>query len=152
MLYIYIYIYIYIYVHLGIENCGWSCFCCVGRSGGTFTSLRTHKLWYIAICDIDTYLWIYDSLKNKLLCFGQDFQKPAMRFTSIMSCHFIIVFNYTSLDLFCVWKQNRHDDVIKWKHFPRNWPFVRGIHRSRWIPHTKASDAELWCVLWSASE
>ena len=37
-----------------------------------------------------------------------------------------------------------HDDVIKWKHFPRNWPFVRGIHRSRWIPHTKASDAELW--------
>ena len=27
-----------------------------------------------------------------------------------------------------------YDDVIKWKHFPRNWPFVRGIHRSRWIP------------------
>ena len=25
-----------------------------------------------------------------------------------------------------------HDDVIKWKHFPRYWPFVRGIHRS---PH-----------------
>ena len=25
---------------------------------------------------------------------------------------------------------NIHDDVIKWKHFPRNWPFVRGIHRS----------------------
>ena len=24
----------------------------------------------------------------------------------------------------------RHGDVIKWKHFPRNWPFVRGIHRS----------------------
>ena len=25
---------------------------------------------------------------------------------------------------------NPHDDVIKWKHFPRYWPFVRGIHRS----------------------
>ena len=25
---------------------------------------------------------------------------------------------------------NKHDDVIKWKHFPRYWPFVRGIHRS----------------------
>ena len=24
----------------------------------------------------------------------------------------------------------QHDDVIKWKHFPRNWPFVREIHRS----------------------
>ena len=23
-----------------------------------------------------------------------------------------------------------HDGVIKWKHFPRYWPFVRGIHRS----------------------
>ena len=22
------------------------------------------------------------------------------------------------------------DDVIKWNHFPRYWPFVRGIHRS----------------------
>ena len=26
-----------------------------------------------------------------------------------------------------VWQ---HDDVIKWKHLPRYWPFVRGIHRS----------------------
>ena len=23
-----------------------------------------------------------------------------------------------------------HEDVIKWKHFPLHWPFVRGIHRS----------------------
>ena len=23
-----------------------------------------------------------------------------------------------------------HNDVIKWKHFPRYWPFIRGIHRS----------------------
>ena len=23
-----------------------------------------------------------------------------------------------------------HDDLIKWKHLPRYWPFVRGIHRS----------------------
>ena len=34
-----------------------------------------------------------------------------------------------------VWTSNLqnlspHDDVIKWKHFPRYWPFVRGIHRS----------------------
>ena len=35
-----------------------------------------------------------------------------------------------------------------WRHhmetFPRYWPFLR------WIPLTKASDAELWCFLWSA--
>ena len=27
-----------------------------------------------------------------------------------------------------IWK-TWHDDVIKWKHFPRYCPFVRGIHR-----------------------
>ena len=48
-----------------------------------------------------------------------------------------------------LWK---HDDVIKWKHFLCYWPFVRGIHRSRWIPRTKASDVELWCFLWSGPE
>ena len=34
-----------------------------------------------------------------------------------------IIFTFGRLDL-------THDDVIKWKHFPRYWPFVRGIHRS----------------------
>ena len=28
------------------------------------------------------------------------------------------------------WDTLLHDDVIKWKHFPRYWPFVRGIHQS----------------------
>ena len=27
-------------------------------------------------------------------------------------------------------KSDDHDDVIKWKYFPRYWPFVREIHRS----------------------
>ena len=27
-------------------------------------------------------------------------------------------------------RHQAHDDVIKWRHFPRYWPFVRGIHRS----------------------
>ena len=31
----------------------------------------------------------------------------------------------------CIWAMAPcvHDDVIKWKHFPRYWPFVRGIQR-----------------------
>ena len=36
-----------------------------------------------------------------------------------------------------------HNDIIKWKHFPCYWPFVRGCL-------TKVSDVELWCFLWSA--
>ena len=31
---------------------------------------------------------------------------------------------------FNIWLKKIHDDVFKWKHFPRYWPFVRGIHRS----------------------
>ena len=27
------------------------------------------------------------------------------------------------------WTRFAHDDVIKWNHFPRYWPFVRRIHR-----------------------
>ena len=26
--------------------------------------------------------------------------------------------------------RHSHDDVIKWKNFPRHWPFLRGMHRS----------------------
>ena len=29
-----------------------------------------------------------------------------------------------------VYMHCHYDDVIKWKHFPRYWPFMRGIHRS----------------------
>ena len=54
----------------------------------------------------------------------------------------------------------------KWRHFrfsehvtPSNENIFRVTGHlcgeftgPRWIPHTKASDAELWCFLWSASE
>ena len=49
-------------------------------------------------------------------------------------------------------KDSWQGDVIKWEHFPRNWPFMRGLTGPRWIPLTKASDAELLCFLWSAPE
>ena len=51
-----------------------------------------------------------------------------------------------------------YDIPMIWKWFPHYWPFVMGIQGHcripghRWIPHTKASDAELWCFLWSAPE
>ena len=39
------------------------------------------------------------------------------------------------------------DDVIMWWHHQ-----METFPRHRWSPLTKASDAELWCFLWSASE
>ena len=44
---------------------------------------------------------------------------------------------------------HHHDDVIKWKHFPLHWPLCGEFTGHRWIPHTKATDAELSCFLWS---
>ena len=41
-------------------------------------------------------------------------------------CNIWFIHSFTSLTRSHV----KNDDVIKWKHFPRNWPFVRGIHRS----------------------
>ena len=42
-----------------------------------------------------------------------------------------------------------HDDVIKWKDFPR---YCGEFIGHRWIPLTKASDSVLCCFLWSAHE
>ena len=40
---------------------------------------------------------------------------------SMLYVHGLLWFQYSKSD---------HDDVIKWKDFPRYWLFVRGIHRS----------------------
>ena len=45
-----------------------------------------------------------------------------------------------------------HDDVIKWKHFSCYCPLYGEFTGDRWIPLTKASDAELWCFLWFGPE
>ena len=37
----------------------------------------------------------------------------------------------SKLAVFPITLQNSHDDVIKWKHLPRYWLLVRGIHRSQ---------------------
>ena len=43
-------------------------------------------------------------------------------------------------------------DVMKWKNFRVTGHLCGESTGPRWIPHTKASDADLWCFLWSASE
>ena len=40
-------------------------------------------------------------------------------FDIVKHCHHVIILS-----------NHTHDDVMKWKHFPRYWSFVRGIHRS----------------------
>ena len=42
-------------------------------------------------------------------------------------------------------KYTSHDDVIRWKHLPRYWPFVWGIHRSQRTV-MRSFDVSLICV------
>ena len=49
-----------------------------------------------------------------------------MFLNSLMFCFHRLCFILSSQSILSAF----HDDVIKWKHFPRNWPFVREIHRS----------------------
>ena len=53
---------------------------------------------------------------------------PRVRFLCIVSDHVHKLLTNGTRHMFCL--LSLHDDVIKWKHFPRYWPFVRGIHRS----------------------
>ena len=54
-----------------------------------------------------------------------DFQhkRPVMR--KVFPCHDVVM-----LWAFKLPNQTDNDDFTEWKHFPRYWPFVRGIHRS----------------------
>ena len=46
-----------------------------------------------------------------------------------------------------------HDDIIKWNHFPRCWPFLRGIRRPPVnSPHKGQWLRALMFSLWSAPE
>ena len=40
------------------------------------------------------------------------------------------LYTHTRTEDFISWMMVHHDDVIKWKIFPRYWPFVRRIDRS----------------------
>ena len=59
---------------------------------------------------------------------------PALRLKWLMWDMSINPLMPTLVSLVCHTKHlplcHTHDDVIKWKHFPRYWPFVREIHRS----------------------
>ena len=77
--------------------------------------------------------------------------KLALKDVDKINCH-LNKQNMTSLNRTQIRLYLRHNDVVKWKHYSRHWPFVRGIHRPPVVSLTRTSDAELWCFLWSVPE
>ena len=65
--------------------------------------------------------------KTDLACF-HNARPPVIRFFLLM--FFVAYPCKHPIIVYSLYESNAHDDVIKWKHFPRYWPFVRGIHRS----------------------
>ena len=55
-----------------------------------------------------------------------------------MYLHFLSFLDAKELEIL---PYGAHDDVIKWKHFSRYWPFERGIHRSP----VNSSHKGQWC-------
>ena len=54
-------------------------------------------------------------------------QWTGLSLVQVIAC---TIFWWISLHSFICRQQYVHDDVIKWKHFSCDWPFVRVIHRS----------------------
>ena len=91
--------------------------------------------WRMSMCCCETLkVWNYhiDSFVNTAVSPVQYLQCVSNgRYCSLALSHpYIYVYKYFwTVILPCnPWG---HDDVIKWKHFPRNWPYVWGIH---WSP------------------
>ena len=65
-------------------------------------------------------VWLY-SLTLKTTLYSRRFNEDSAQ-SDLPYCWICHRLHFTDLP--------QHEDVIKWKHFPRYWPFVRGIHRS----------------------
>ena len=62
---------------------------------------------------------------------------------------FFIILIYPQFLLFIICPITQyHDDVIKWKHFPRYWPFLRGIHRSPVTGRLNTRLSKQWWGWW----
>ena len=66
-----------------------------------------------------------------------------IRILTYMCCSVVFTLTEDTLD---------YDDVIKWKLFRVTGHLCGEFTGHRWIPRTKACDAEPWCYLWSAPE
>ena len=61
---------------------------------------------------------------------GYEHQLPARRQMAL----FIWMTNISRKHFGSRVENKKHNEIIKWKHFPRYWPFVRGIHkRNPWV-------------------
>ena len=76
--------------------------------------MNTQNVYVVTLQTISNPDYLYDTKTRSSLCLPMTGQSDSHRAQFHNNIRHILV----------------HDDVIKWKHFPRYWPCVRGIHRS----------------------
>ena len=91
-----------------------------------------HAASYVSLDHNEAFMLRDLEIRNTLR-----FNKMAQSLKTTQSNVLYRVLNFTEV---CWWnwhpatvvkgEEQAHHDVIKWKHFPRYWPFVRGIYRS----------------------
>ena len=95
-----------------------------------YMSLAIICIQYMKIANRYKLIITYDmETLSVLLALCEGNPSVTDRFPSHRSSNAGLNLNH-SLSLQCHEKKQLLDDVMKWKHFPRYWPFVRGIHRS----------------------
>ena len=88
-------------------------------SGYRLTNDQLHHAKHIRIYSTSQELCTWIALCRVLSWFGS---------ASFFSYHLRSL--HTLVTVLLKQRENYHEDVSKWKHFPHNWPFVQGIHRS----------------------
>ena len=123
---------------------------------GCQQTLSAFQIWWIRRYDSfpESNFFFIQHLDYKIgggngICLWKDYVTSALYYHySLNHYHKIKYFQF----LLKYFPKSSHDDVIKWKNFPRYWPFVRGIHRSPVNSQNKGQWRGSWCLLWSAPE
>ena len=122
-------------MHIGIAYLRWR-----GKRSRHSRRMRTRNLTYLARGpwrnykrNIDQVATVYDTLDGN----NVSFYHSHLRCLSIRKSYFFFLFTQRWDPIYFNWLSTtcQHDDVLKWKHFPRCCSLLRGIHRLPVIPN-----------------
>ena len=93
---------------------------------------KTFPCHYAIWWQVKNCTWLY---RVRCLCdfYNSNFivrWKSNILFVFTIINHSIYELKHTRVSHWLCKNHPQHDDVIKWKHFPGYWPYVRRIHRS----------------------
>ena len=102
----------------------WNIFGVTGHLCGEFTGPRWKPLTKASDAELWCFLWSTPWIN------GWVNNRKAGDLRRHRAYYDVSVMYGMNVNSFQLPQDKRHEDISKWKHFPRYWSFVRGIHRS----------------------